>query len=270
MFFLISGFLYGRKEDLKIKTFLTTRLKKIYLPYIIYVAIAVVAIYVVTGRPITWAQAAIYTFNIQGFMGNSIEGLNHLWFLSVLMVCYLLTPVVKFSLKRNHWATIAVLICIALIEYLWLQKKYALFTWIALYIGGLIVGSVDAKYAKWIGLSSIPTTVLLTLFLPNVSALTKSCYSTLSVWIHVFLAISILMVLYLSTRTIINPPNKPRWLSWLDDHSYEIYLTHHLYILGACSLLFISNCLLIGIVCVVASTIISAIILKQLSKIIAK
>ena len=271
MFFLISGFLYGRKENLEARQFFISRLKKVYLPYVLYVAIALVTMCLVLGLSVTWKQVLCYLFNIQGFAGNPIAGLNHLWFLSVLMVGYLLTPIIRKALNRNRLITIVCLIALSLVEYLWLQKKYAMFTWIMLYLLGVIVGSADFKYAKWIGALSIPATTVLLLLLPNVSSLTLPDYSVLSVWLHVFLAISVLAVTYVATNLFVKRyDSEPRWMKWIDSHSYEIYLTHHLYILGPCSLLFLSDCKILGVVLVILCTIVSSMVLKQLSKIFIK
>ncbi len=268
MFFFISGFLYGRKDKLEVGQFFKSRLEKVYLPYVLYTAIAVATMCLVLGLSVTWQQILCYLFNIQGFIKNPIAGLNHLWFLSVLMVGYLLTPIVRKALNRNRLVTIACLIVIQLIEYLWLQKKYAMFTWIMLYLLGIIFGSADFKYAKRIGALSIPATTILLLLLPSVSSFTLPKYS---VWLHVFLAVSVLAVIYMATNLFLKYYNsEPRWIKWVDSHSYEIYLTHHLYILGPCSLLFLSDCKILGVVLVILCTIVSSIVLKQLSKIFIK
>lgn len=265
IFFLLSGFLYGRKDKIEARQFFVSRLIKVYLPYVLYMAIVVVVMVFVLGKSVAWKQIVVYAINMQGFIGEPIEGLNHLWFLSVLMVGYVLTPMLKDSLKRNRLLTIACLIGIALVEYLWLQKRYALFTWIALYLVGIVVGSVNFKVSKWIGVVSIPATLVFVFMLPDVSALTQHEYAFASVWLHVFLAFSMLTILYLTSRML--KDSLPMWMKWLDSYSYEIYLTHHLYVLGPCSLLFFSDYKIIGVVFAIVATLVSAIVLKQLSKI---
>ena len=43
LFFLISGFLYGKKGVVKVDGFIKSRFGKVYLPYIVFFAIVVIA-----------------------------------------------------------------------------------------------------------------------------------------------------------------------------------------------------------------------------------
>lgn len=271
MFFLLSGFLYGRKDEINCKNFLMSRLKKVYFPYLIYFTIAVLCLILFSLVQISWNQMVVYILNLQGFVGKPIEGLNHLWFLSVLMLCYILTPVIKKLLRKKCWVTVLGLLIIAIIEYLLLQKKYAMFTWVALYLLGIIIGEKEIKYAKCVGLLSVCVTVLIISLLPGIDALSQSEYSHISVWFHVSLSLSILTIFYFAlTKFWADECKVPRILDWLDKYSYEIYLVHHLFILGSCSMLFVFNNKLISIILVIVCTLVSAALLKLLSKILIK
>lgn len=271
MFFLLSGFLYGRKDDIKYRNFLLSRLKKVYFPYLIYFAITVLCLTLFSKVQISWNQIVVYVLNLQGFVGKPIEGLNHLWFLSVLMLCYVLTPVIKKLLRKKFWVTVLGLLIIAIVEYLLLQKKYALFTWVALYVLGIIIGEKEIKYAKWVGLLSVCATVLIFSALSGIDALNQSAYSHISVWLHVSLSLSILTIFYfVLTKLLTDQCKVPRIFGWLDKYSYEIYLVYHLFILGSCSMLFVFNNKLISIVLVIVCTMVSAVLIKLLSKILIK
>ena len=100
IFFFMSGFLYGRK-DIAISpfAFYKKRLVKVYIPFLILVVL-VVGVYAVFHlyRP-NPRQLILYLFSLQWF-STPIEGLNHLWFLTVLMIGYLLTPWAKLFNKK--------------------------------------------------------------------------------------------------------------------------------------------------------------------------
>ena len=245
--------------------------KKVYFPYLIYFAIAVLCLILFSSVHISWYQIVIYVLNLQGFVGNPIDGLNHLWFLSVLMLCYFLTPSIKRLVKKKFWITVLCMLGIAIIEYLFIQKKYAMFTWVALYVLGIVMGEKEIQFAKLMGLLSVGTTILIIYLIPGIGALSQSAYSHLNVWFHVSLSISILMPLYwVSTKLLGDSFKVPRLLGWLDKYSYEIYLVHHLFILGSCSFLFIFDNKFINIIFVLVCTMVSAALLKLFSKMLIK
>lgn len=271
MFFLLSGFLYGRRDDINCKNFLVSRLKKVYFPYLIYFAITALCLTFFSKVQISWNQIVVYILNLQGFVGKPIDGLNHLWFLSVLMLCYILTPVIKKLLRKKFWVTVSGLLIIAIVEYSLLQKKYAMFTWVALYLLGIIMGEKEIKYAKWVGLLSVCASVLIISSLPGVGSLSQSGYFHIGVWFHVSLSLSILAMFYFAlTKLLADECKVPRIFGWLDKYSYEIYLVHHLFILGPCSMLFVFDNKLISIILVIVCAMVSAVLLKLLSKILIK
>lgn len=69
------------------------RIKKIMIPVWIWV-IVVNIIYLIKGIPINAISVVSYIFNLQGWFGAT-NGLEHLWFLSVIMICYFITPILN-------------------------------------------------------------------------------------------------------------------------------------------------------------------------------
>lgn len=88
MFLFLSGFLYGRRDQLKPLEFMTGRLKKLLTDYVIF-AILVVAAILILGR-MRLSAMDIICFVL---MRHTLPGLEHLWFLPYIFLCYLFSPV---------------------------------------------------------------------------------------------------------------------------------------------------------------------------------
>ena len=101
IFFFMSGFLYGRLGITGSPySFYKKRFVKVYLPYYIILTIVIVIYAVFRLYKFNAKQILLYLLNLQWF-STPIDGLNHLWFLTVLMVGYLLTPWVKRLLDKH-------------------------------------------------------------------------------------------------------------------------------------------------------------------------
>ncbi|MDY4545001.1 MAG: acyltransferase [Bacilli bacterium] len=99
IFLFISGFLYGRKEINNFSDWFIKRAKKIILP--LYVFIIFLAIFkIIFEGNINIIEYLKYLINMQGILGVTHGGV-HLWFLTVLMICYLITPLLEIIKRKN-------------------------------------------------------------------------------------------------------------------------------------------------------------------------
>lgn len=97
IFLFISGFLYGRKEIDDFKQWFIKRAKKILIPLYVFM-IFLIIIQVINKEGINWVSYFKYLINMQGLLGV-IQGAVHLWFLTALMLCYLITPLLQKGKK---------------------------------------------------------------------------------------------------------------------------------------------------------------------------
>ena len=109
MFFILSGYLHGQRTapTSKLRWYLK-KLKRLLMPLYIFVVILAV-LYRVVGLPIDmscWWQTIV---PICGLTQIYIPGCGQLWFLTHLLVCYLITPVLQGCdrLKRRGIALMA-------------------------------------------------------------------------------------------------------------------------------------------------------------------
>ncbi len=98
IFFFMSGFLYSRKDIPDGLVWLKKNVLKIMKPYWIYLVIILPIIAILAPGEVTPIKAVVAYLGLQGFGGNlTIEGIGQHWFISYLLICYLITP---YALSR--------------------------------------------------------------------------------------------------------------------------------------------------------------------------
>ena len=240
IFFFMSGFLYGRLDIPKSPfDFYKKRFVKVLLPYYIFLVV-IIAIYLVFQLyQFNAKQILFYLLNLQWF-STPIEGLNHLWFLTVLMVGYLLTPwVIKFHKKYPLFFIAAFLVC-CVIEFMLVRKFYSFCAWVVLYFSGMLFGLYYSKRISNLVLlmSAIVLAVLLVLFKPD--WLTQFEFRYHTIWLHWVLGLFLFVFFFRVLPLVINPNKKHPFIKHLDSISYEVYLIHHPLILGPLSMMFLT------------------------------
>lgn len=249
LFFFMSGFLYG-KLDMPESPFVfyKKRFLKVYLPYILWTFIIVVVYSVFVLYHVTVKQIFFYLLALQWFT-TPIEGLNHLWFLTVLMICYVVTPWVKRLLtKRSPFLFISFLLVCCVVEFLFVKKFYSLCAWISLYVFGLVFGAFYSERFSNIvlAISAIVLVVLGIRF--NLVFLESVETKEYAIWLKWFLGLFLFAVLFRCFTKLSIPIHSFDLISHLDKYSYDIYLIHHPLILGPLSMMHITKCSFMNIV----------------------
>lgn len=242
VFLLISGFLYSQK-NIKIKEFYKKNIVKILFDYYVYLFI-ILFIYLLFKRNY---------LNLSGIIraiigkGGGIKGLEHMWFISTIIICYFLTPFLqklKNEIKNKFFLFISFLILMLCIE----PSPYFPGTWINCYIIGYLFGtfSFNEKYKTIfnkisffiliVGIITNIFQIYLQYFL-NIRYETKIEF-LLYRYNKIFLALGIFIVfiIYLKRYKSKNQYIKNLY-KYMNKYSYDIYLTHHIYILGPFSIL---------------------------------
>lgn len=264
IFFLTSGFLYGKIERMQPLEFYKRRLQRVYVPYILVVAVVLL----VQGLIGTWCfnvrDVLIYVCNLQGFVSTSVDGLNHLWFLSVLMICYLLVPWLQRLLNYKPWLLVGVIIAASLVEFLFVQKMYANCAWLLLFVAGMVYGRYESPKASLSVL--VGAAVLLAAMLPffRLEHLIDGAWAHYSVWLHCVVAVFIFAIIYYVIPKVIHETANLPVLKQIDKISYEVYLVHHPLIMGPLALLALTPYAGVNIVIILITTIALAYVCKQI------
>ncbi len=113
-FFIISGFLYGKRLINDWKTFFIKRIKKVYIPFVVFLMSMFLIYWVMDPEVLNTKKILFYLFNLQGFeflsrrLGDSIPYLSHLWFITILFCCLLVTPLLQWARKYGIWSILIV------------------------------------------------------------------------------------------------------------------------------------------------------------------
>lgn len=101
IFFMISGFLFGyRKADDNVFQWYQRRAKRIFPVYYCFLLILLM-IYLITGQKLILKNWIVSICCLQGIQ-IYLYGAEHLWFLSVLCLCYIITPAFKCSAEKKQ------------------------------------------------------------------------------------------------------------------------------------------------------------------------
>ncbi len=111
IFFMLSGCLHSMKAAPRSAwKWYGKKLKRLLIPLYTFLA-GLAVIYAVTGNDIivsTWLQTLV---PVCGLTQNYISGCGQLWFLTHLLVCYLVTPAMQ---RHNPASRLALMLCVPL------------------------------------------------------------------------------------------------------------------------------------------------------------
>lgn len=286
MFFFLSGLLYANRSIDDPIAFLKKGVKKILVPYYIYVIIACVIGRIWIPEDCT-VEMVIKLFLLDA--EGSYTALNNLWFISHILLCYLATPLfLKWLDYLEQKKSVILVLCVllTLVGILVFFYKYAPYykPWDTLcYFVGIVYGRMTKNW------KSIWVTVM-NLFFIIMAVATKAIYlisqnhmdeiyandlADLQYQLykvsHAFLGIAIVIVCVFIYKLIASLVSL-RWfepvLRMSDRYSYFIYLTHQIFMLGAFSL-----CALIpsqgkALFVIAICTLLAAVLLYWLSQIV--
>lgn len=279
IFFFISGFLYGKKDITNVSAFYKNKIIKILLPY----TVCAIIVFIIEKVFIKISYGKIFligTFaGFQGFMGT-LKTLSHTWFVSYILICYLITPVLERIFKNETNITKNLFIMILGIQ---LAYSYNVTSIIAPWLINYILGYVYSRYynkeekrEKYFVSFLLAATFILLPFriilqynwgniqFPTIILNNKDLIYGYS---HVLLGCSLFIILYKLFGVIKN--KKYNFiLKASDKYSYFIYLTHQIFILEDFSLMSLTNSTTINILIIFMGSIISGVILYYIYELI--
>lgn len=268
IFIIISGCLYGQKE-IKEKYFrwIIKRVRRILIPmyfFMVFLLIVNLAI----GNNIRMANWIAYIFNLQGFQ-IYVHGAEHLWYLTIIMICYLITPILnKYRRKISNknlviYIFIGVLLQISISYFINTQLGIYLI-YLLLYIISYIIGCrIDIIISKKLMFSSIllaGISVILRIsarvFFDN-----SILYNVIVVgYTQGLIAFCIFYIFIYMCRNI----KENKIINFLDSISFEIYLVHYMYVVGPLRLMGLTNSFIVNTIIILVISIVTAIGLKKI------
>ena len=246
IFFIISGYLLGKKLiHIHYREWIWKRIGKIAPSYYLFL-LTLSGIHLIIPIHQDFSSWAVSILGMQG-LGCYLIGGEHLWFLTVLLICYLLTPFLD-QLKSSQngsrkllWYTFAIScffqIVAGIILGFQIGRYWFLFNlyWIAYILGSLdfscttlrnvtiaCLSGIFAIVCRLLGHFLFDGTIWYNLFIVSIT--------------HAVLAFSILIIFQVSFHK-----EAPIAIKFLDKISYEMYLVHYIFIAGPLSLIHLTN-----------------------------
>lgn len=274
IFILISGYLYGMKKiSGNYGAWIFKRAKRILIPLYIFMAYLLV-VYLIKGSNIKIFNWIIYVLNLQGFQ-IYIHGAEHLWYLTIIMICYLITPILDMNKEKLNNKNIIILMPVlifiqVMITYFLDTQMGIYYIYILIYIISYIIGNerevtISNKklfLAFIIGLVSIITRLIGKFLLDDTIT-----YNVIIVgYTQGIIAFSIFYIFIFLGNKI----KAKNFIQYIDSISFEIYLCHYMYMVGPLRLMGLTSSFILNTIITLIASIITAIIVNRLSKNIYK
>lgn len=282
IFLIISGFLYSGKCVGKLypfKTWMWKRYVRVTVPVIIWM-IVVIVVNLTQKVHISFWQVLSYVFNLEIVL-PPIVGIHHLWFLSVIMICYATLHIIDRKVKpeRSGVKDIAFIIApfgmISMVGVMIGNTDFITYVLciMAFYIGYFIGFQKDffksIKFRMYIFL--ILLAVLIRIgggYLLDGSAI----YYVVVGFTHSALGLGIFMLILKMDKVIYcfcNPILK-KTMNFCANISLEFYIVHYIFVCGTVSLMDVTQSISLNILCICLLSIAVACLLHYISNICIK
>lgn len=267
-FLFISGFIFGGRNIENPVQFIKKRLKRLLIPYYLFI-FAISVIYLVFFYD-KWSFASVIKniLCIQWFF-NGLPQTGHLWYITCIIICYLFTPLLQKLFDKLNKASLYGLMLL-LFVLLFIANYFSGYNFISIYayVIGYFSSRVLMNLKTDIRFSKKPVILILILgitvegirlfadikALPVPGALVESSKLIISLSIIGFCVL---------IQKIYKRFSKIFYIC--DKYSYEIYLTHHIWILGILSVMDITKFAVLNVLLAIILTGISAFALNFIS-----
>ncbi len=281
LFFIISGYLFGNKTIDKTFPWLKKRLLRIVTPVYLYYAVCVIVLLLIgnLGDISLWATVK-QLLNLHGFVGGGIGNVvtGHLWFVSYIILCYILTPVLQFCVKHFSKRTVIGGVCIVAALEILLMLSIPTFEFMS-WFAGCIAYAVAYFYCAYGGkklngkqyvLLSVLTVCMLGVRIFGKMYMDGSqLYDRVIVpYSHCVLAFWMFFTLLWIGDKLFDGKKDSKVLNVLNDLSYYVYIVHYCLLLGPLFLKTLSGNMAINSFCFFALTLVLAYVLKFLDNIL--
>ncbi|MCQ2471630.1 MAG: acyltransferase [Clostridia bacterium] len=278
LFFILSGFCFGLQGEIKSPSkWYVKRLRRIFIPYEIFLGLYLL-VFVILGKKINWLTWGAFALGIQGNYFK-IPGIEQTWFITPLLLCYLITPLVSFAAKKlkskGTFIKIILIFCaVAFYLIICFNPSDNLFViasplvfFIAAYLWGMnYKASAPPKRNIFIFLCVVAVAFSFR-FISRIyfddTIIYKRLISGLTHYIAAFGIFKIFEALFFNCHSI-------RFIKELDSISFEVYLCHYLFLRGAIMLVKATPFILLNLVFVTIATFIVAVAIHRISTIFQK
>ena len=269
LFFVISGFLYGGKTITDPLEFYKKSFVKILLPYWIFFIVAVIVQRILVPDVFSWGKVFLAFLCV-----GRIDGIEHLWFVQTILICYLLLPLlllIKENIihKTSGKAIIWTLFCILMLQFVGFSfSGYAMIpNRITCFAMGIVLAGVFQRKGSLtkpcfiLGINALVMNVIRIYFHYFRGITGNQLFDLFERYAHGALGIALFLLLY----HILNNVRGNIILRFSDRYSYHIYLVHQIFILGPLTLMNVTSYIAVNILIIVVCILVSGVALERFS-----
>ena len=292
-FLFISGFCFGKKDILNVGQWIKRRLLRILPEYYIFIFIYVFFLIVINYR-ISIKEVFVNIFLLQGiFTEMALPNIGHLWFLTYILICYIMTPLLQKICKENKNSLPILIVFIGSIQVVSVFIRYIGINLVgarfAAYILGYYISSkkintdngnqIIFRYCKML---TFPTIILNTVrFFYELSDIGNRLplifdlgFSLIWQWVQCLLGIWISLIIWNLTNKYMKRGAINRYIqiliSKVAEYSFSIYIVHQIFIYHDFAITRYINPYPLGLIIAFLFIIVCGIILNQLSNYVRK
>lgn len=281
LFLCISGFLYGKRQlPNDVRTYIVNRFFRIYIDYFLLIMPIIALYFIFHPSYITNVLALKMLIAFQ-----RVPGGGHLWYVPYILLCSLLCIFywLIHADIQGYVRLLKVLLITFLIQVLIMETFFSYFNsaWINCYYLGFVIGIIVKKkelraynvikrsiafVAIVLNLIQITIDFIVTDFVFTGFAL--GCYHRFCNYAHVFLGISLFLVLHdvFYNFDFIKGKHFRNFFEMSDKYSYDIYLVHQFLILGPFSLMSFTSSFTMNIIIILILICFFAFLLNKASQ----
>ena len=220
------------------------------------------------GNNIKISNWIAYIFNLQGFQ-IYVHGAEHLWYLTIIMICYLITPILnKYKTKISNKKLIIYIFIGVLLQ---LITSYFINTQLGIYLIYILLYIIAYIIGYKLNIIISMKLMFISLFLAGISGIVRISAKVLfdnSILYNVIIvgytqgiiAFCIFYIFIYICRNI--KANKA--VNFFDSISFEIYLVHYMYVVGPLRVMALTNSFIINTIMTLVISILTAIGLKKI------
>lgn len=290
IFLFISGYFYGKKQIKNKMKYLLDRTKRIMFPF--WVLTFFLSMYLLFTDEILLAfqQMAEALLNLIGFSklvtfptaigSKHLSAISHCWFLTIIMICYIITAIIKGSkIERQVEEHARLFLIIGIfaqigIAFLGVQLSYILQYFIGYFFCRCEEKVTYKSYKFFVELSAVTVVLCVGRFIANRfldntifydDVIARLSFNALAIWV-------IYIIDFVCSRfsSFSNKVAKSKiWIS-IDKLSYPIYLTHYMFVKTPFNVDEYIKGDVLQVLCIIAFSVMSAIVLYLICVLIGK
>lgn len=258
VFFVISGYLYGVKNVEKTSRWIVSRIKRIWIPVFLFVVIDLICLRCISHIKVSTKTTTVFLLNLQGlsfiwegfsklFPTSEAHNITHLWFTTVILLCYLLIPIcqnkrIKEKVKwLNGTYTLPLFTAISIAIIIICEIVYGLIGVTLGYFAVFLIGyglrnviekrkQITCKYLLWLTLLTLALQlgrVFLRRYIDGTQiyeAYVGISHNVLGLFIFV-----LIIAIYEKWTDVITKISTAKVISAIDGLSFYIYIVHGLF-----------------------------------------